>query len=443
MKRSLPVFIALLFFCSTGVIQAQVQVSTLAGSGNEAYVNGVGTLASFYNPVAVATDVAGNVYVADSENNVIRKVTSTGVVTTLAGSGTAAYADGTGTAASFNWPNGIAVDLSGNVYVGDTGNNLIRKITPAGVVTTLAGSVGGGYADGTGTAALFIWPFGLDVDASGNVYVADNQNYLIRKITPAGVVTTLAGSLLNGNTNGTGIAASFNNPSDVAVDASGNIYVADTGNNLIRKITSAGVVTTLAGSGDYNNLNGTGTAASFNTPFGVAVDALGNVYVADAANNLIRKITPAGVVTTPVGTGFYGNTNGVGTSASFNNPTGIAVDAFGNVYIADSYNNTIRKITGMLNITTAVIPQTSDLDAKLYPIPASNQLTLALTLQSEKYIKLELINIAGNKVSSIEGNYGYGYHELNLSVESLPEGMYVANIYSDNQVINLKIFVER
>jgi len=206
-------------------------------------------------------------------------LTNNGVVSTLAGSGTAGSANGTGPGAQFNTPNGVAVDSSGNVYVGDTRNNLIRKITPEGVVSTLAGQAGVyGSANGTGTAASFNLPDGVAVDSFGNVYIADTYNNLIRKITSGGVVSTLAGS--------------FNFPNGVAVDSSGNVYVADTNNNLIQKITSGGVVSILAGQvGFYGSTNGTRIDASFNNPDGVAVDSSGNVYVADLVNDLIRKIS--------------------------------------------------------------------------------------------------------------------------------------------------------
>jgi sugar lactone lactonase YvrE len=180
------------------------------------------------------------------------------------------------------------------------GASQIQKITPGGVVTTLAGSGHDGSANGTGSAASFYGPYGIAMDSSGNIYVADTWNQLIRKITSGGVVTTLAGGgagfdsngfAIPGNANGTGTAASFSFPEGVAVDSLGNVYVADSGNDLIRKITSGGVVTTLAGGGSGTATNGSGTAASFSEPTGVAVDSSGNVYVADSHNNLIRKIT--------------------------------------------------------------------------------------------------------------------------------------------------------
>ncbi|HEY8659098.1 MAG TPA: IPT/TIG domain-containing protein, partial [Hanamia sp.] len=253
------------------------------------------------------------------------------IVTTFAGNGSTGHQNGIGKAASFFNPVGLTVDISGNVYVADNVNNLIREISPAGAVSTLAGSGFQGHLNGIGTLATFLYPTGVAVDANGNVYVADNGNNLIRKISSDGVVSTFAGSGVQVDHNGTGTAASFNGPRGIAVDVNGNVYVADNG-NLIRKISPTGVVTTFAGSGVQGNTNGTGTAASFNTLMGIAVDVNGNVYVADYGNILIRKISPAGVVSTLAGSGSVGNTNGTGTAASFFMPYGITVDGSGNVY---------------------------------------------------------------------------------------------------------------
>ncbi|MEI6715503.1 MAG: immunoglobulin domain-containing protein, partial [Verrucomicrobiota bacterium] len=327
-------------------------VTTLAGSGDYGSANGNGTAASFRYPNGVAVDVSGNVYVADSANHKIRKITSAGVVTTLAGSGSDGSADGPGAAATFWHPYGVAVDGSGNVYVANSGNGKIRKITKEGIVTTLAGFGETGFADGLGTAAKFSMPTGVAVDVSGNVYVADSWNNKIRKITSAGVVTTLAGSGSDGSADGPGAAAKFSRPAGAAVDGSGNVYVADCWNHKIRKITSEGMVTTLAGSGETGFADGPGTAAKFSSPVGVAVDVSGNVYVADSGNNKIRKITSAGVVTTLAGSGSSGASDGPGTAASFDGPRGVAVDGSGNVYVADSWNNMIRKVTSAGVVTT-------------------------------------------------------------------------------------------
>ena len=330
-------------------------VTTLAGTATVAgFADGVGTAASFNYPYGVATDSAGDVYVADTLNNAIRKITPAGVVTTLAGTGTAGHADGTGAAASFNRPNGVATDGAGNIYVADTNNSIIRNITPTGVVTTLAGTAGViGHADSVGTGASFAYPTGIATDSVGNIYVADSNNQTIRKITPTGLVTTLAGTAgVTGGTDGTGAAASFAYPGGVATDSAGNIYVADTSNSTIRKITPAGVVTTLAGTGTAGYADGTGAAASFNNPYGVATDSAGDVYVADTFNSTIRKITPAGVVTTLAGTGTAGHADGVGTTASFSYPDGVATDGAGNIYVADTGNKVIRKITPAGLVTT-------------------------------------------------------------------------------------------
>jgi len=320
-------------------------VTTMAGSGAQSFANGTGAAASFYYPYQVVIDSSGNFYIADTFNNRIRKMTPAGVVTTFAGSGVAGAANGTGTAASFNKPTGVGVDANGNLYVADLDNHLIRKVTSTGVVTTVAGTGSAGAANGTGTAASFNKPYQIAVDASGTVYVADTYNMRIRKVTSAGVVTTLAGSGAIGAADGTGTAATFNYPRGISIDASGNLFIADTNNHKIRRVSSAGVVTTLAGSGMAGATNGTGSAATFSTPAATAVDGDDNVYVADTSNSLIRKVTSTGVVTTLAGTGVIGAANGSSATATFNTPAGITIDASGNVYVADTINNLIRKIS--------------------------------------------------------------------------------------------------
>ena len=339
-----------------GSVTGTYTVTTFAGSGNLGSSDGTGTAAGFNDPQGLAIDSSGNLYLADSGDQTIRRITPAGVVSTLAGrAGTAGNSDGTGTAALFHLPSGVSVDSSGNVYVVDAGNDTIRKVTSAGVVTTLAGTAGAvGSADGTGGAAQFDSPFGDAVDGSGNVYVADTGNDTIRKITSAGAVTTFAGAASAGSNDGTGTAARFNAPGAIAVDSSGNLYLSDTGNDTIRKITPAGIVTTLAGApGLLGSADGTGNFARFTAPYGIGVDASGNVYVADTGNTTIRKITPAGVVTTIAGAaGKFGSTDGMGTAAEFNDPKGVAVDAAGNLYVADTGNDTIRKITQAGVVTT-------------------------------------------------------------------------------------------
>ncbi|MGD0263000.1 MAG: immunoglobulin domain-containing protein, partial [Verrucomicrobiota bacterium] len=334
-------------------------VSTLAGlAGKYGSTDGTNSTARFWNPagVAVSGTNTGTVYVADAGNGTIRALTLAGAwaSSTLAGSPSRGSADATGSAARFYWPSGSAVSSAGNVLVADTQNGTIREVTTDGVVSTLAGLAGSyGSADGTGGNARFYGPQGIAVDSVGTAYVADTVNATIRKITAGGVVSTLAGSPgTNGCADGTGSAARFYEPQGLAVDSAGNVYVADTWNQTIRKITAAGVVSTLAGvPGSYGDIDGTGgnegtNAARFHCPAGVAVDSATNVYVADYFNHTIRMITPGGVVSTLAGLpGVWGRADGTNSAARFYEPAGIAVDSGGNVYVVDSGNQTIRKLT--------------------------------------------------------------------------------------------------
>ena len=270
-------------------------------------------------------------------------------VSTLAGSGTSGSSNGQGEAAGFNRPTGVVVDSSGSVFVVDNHNHLIRRIDSSGNVTTLAGTAGrAGFTDAQGTEARFNKPSSAAVDSLGNIYVADIDNHLIRKIDSSGNVTTLAGTAgSSGSENGKGIEARFNKPSGVAVDSSGNVYVADRSNHLIRRIDLSGNVTTLAGkAGSAGSTNGQGTSATFNQPTGLAVDSSGSLYVADYNNHLIRRIDSSGNVITLAGSGSAGFADGQGSAAKFNFPTGVAADSSGNVYVADFDNHRIRKLSG-------------------------------------------------------------------------------------------------
>jgi NHL repeat len=340
-------------------VTAAGAVTTFAGKMfSPGSLNGTGTAAQFHYPAGISVGTGGTLYVADYANSLIRRITSAGAVSTLAGTaGSPGSANGTGAAARFNQPMDVAADLSsGLVYVAEDVNQIIRKITSVGVVTTLAGQiVGSGTNNGTGSVARFNYPSGAAVAGNGTVYVADYRNFVVRKISPAGVVTNLAGMAgVAGTNNGTGTAARFNGPVGVAVDGSNYLYVADYQNHAIRKITPAGVVTTLAGHlGTSGTNNGTGTAAQFNSPIGVAVDAIGTVYVGDTANHAIRKITSAGVVTTLAGlVGTFGTNDGVGGAARFHSPTGVAVDGSNYVYVADNGNSCIRRVAPDGTVTT-------------------------------------------------------------------------------------------
>jgi len=345
----------------------------VAGNATTAYggfADGTNGGAEFSQPSGVAVDSQGNLYVADQLNCTIREITPVGtnwVVTTIAGSpgqiNQNRVQDGTNSSALFNFPTGLAVDLSGNIFVADQQDNAIRKVTPVTgttnwVVTTIAGQGpnGSGAANGTNTTASFSGPTGIAVDANSNVFVADQYNNAIRKIRPVPgttnwVVTTIAGNPNPGAVDGTNTAAQFNAPSGIAMDANGNLFVADQSNNEIRKMTPSGtnwIVTTIAGHpppGKTGSADGT-NSARFNTPTGLAVDTNGNVYVADEQNDTIRKLTPLGTnwLTTTIGGHALtnGTNNGSGTNALFYFPFSLAVDGKGSVFVADMANNTIR-----------------------------------------------------------------------------------------------------
>lgn len=313
--------------------QVALVVTSVAGVSNTfGSADGKGAAAAFNQPFGLSCDAAGNVYVADEYNNLIRKITPDGTVSTLAGGGPGAHTDGTGSAASFGRPSDVAVDASGNVYVADEMNLLIRKITPSGVVSTLAGNGSNQPRDGQGAAASFAGPLGVAVDGSGNIFVADLAGAgQIRKITPAGLVTTVySGSSLN--------------PWQLAVDKSGNIYVTDGNGNSIKKITQSGVMTVFAGNNNIigGDIDGTGTGAAFYLPLGITIDGNGNLFVIDTGNGLIREVTPSAVVTT-IGGRSPVNQYGPVTQAVLSGVQGIAVDTNGNIYF--TYGNEIRKIS--------------------------------------------------------------------------------------------------
>jgi len=320
-------------------------VTTLAGSGTSGGANGTGTAATFQFPGPMALDSQGNIYVAESYSYRIRKITPGGVVTTFAGSGTQGNADGTGTAAQFGQIFGLTFDGSGNLVVSDAGNSRIRKITPAGVVSTFAGSTYG-YTDATGTAAQLRSPGGIVYNPfNDNLYVTDSAG-TIRQITAAGVVSTFAGSPFSyGPVDGSLTTArfSFNSGTPITIDSSGTMYVAS---HLysVRKITSAGVVSTLAGSTTPGYVNANGTAARFGTINGFTTDLVGNLYLTDGAYHRIRKITPTGDVTLFAGNGSAASVDGSSTTASFYSPYGIVTNSDNVMYVSDLSGYKIRKI---------------------------------------------------------------------------------------------------
>lgn len=319
--------------------------------------------AAFNNPQSVAVDNSGNVFVADTDNHTIRKITPEGIVSVFAGSpGQAGSTNGVGMGARFSSPKGIAIlqnsttsEPNGTIYVADTGNHVIRKITPGGLVITLTGTAGqSGSANGTRDVARFLSPEGIAVTSAGVVYVADTGNHTIRQISTIGTVNGYAGSAgLVGNTNANGTNARFSSPRSLVIDSTNTLYIADTGNHTIRKIDNLQAVTTFAGSpGLTGNTDGTGAAARFSSPRGVIRDGTGTLIVADSGNHTLRRITSAGAVTTVIGSaGQSGSVNASGSSARLNTPTGVALSNSGDLFITDSGNHLIRKSTSSFSVT--------------------------------------------------------------------------------------------
>jgi uncharacterized protein (TIGR03437 family) len=329
-------------------------ISTIAGSGVFSYSGdgGPATAAQLNAPEAVAVDASGNIYIADTANNVVRQISPKGVIGTIAGNGTAGFGGdgGAATSAQLSAPQGVAVDASGNVFVSDTANARVRKIS-GGTITTVAGSGTQGYTgDGAAaTSAQLNTPVGLAVDKSGNLYIADVDNSVIRKVSTGGIITTVAGNGSQGYSGDTGPAngATLNGPEGVAVDASGNLYITDTLNGVIRAVNASGTISTIAGNGidGYSGDGGPATSAEFGSPVGIVVDSAGNLYIADSGAR-IRKVFTSGFITTIAGSGVrgYSGDGGLATAATLNGAAGLAVDSTGDIFIADAANNAIREL---------------------------------------------------------------------------------------------------
>ena len=415
-------------------------VSTVAGTGTAGYDgdNIAAVNAKLNVPRSLALDAAGNLYFADQNNVRIRKVNSaTGVITTVAGSGLTGY-DGDNvpaTSAALSGPKGITLDASGNLYIADTGNSRIRKVAVStGTITTIAGpGVPGSIGDGLpATEATLFTPVSVAIDSSGNLYIADSDSR-VRKITAAtGIISTAAGTGTRGynSDNIAAIAAILDFPTGVAVDPAGNLYIADQNNRRIRKVTAAtGIISTVAGVGtiSFNGDNIAATSATLNSPLSVAVDSSGNVYFADAGNHRVRKITTAtGLITTVAGTGVqgYNGDNIAATSAMLNIPYGVAVDTLGNVYVADGGNNRVRKVTTGSGIITTVVGNGVSAyngdNISAINATVNNPIGVAVDSSGDLYIadsrnnRIRKVTVATGIITTVAGNGESGFYMDNL-----------------------------
>jgi len=348
-------------------------ISTVAGTGTLGYSGdgGPATSARLYGPYGVAVDSSGNLYIALSGDHRIRKVTPGGTISTVAGTGTSGYSGdgGPATSAQLKQPSGVAVDSSGHLYIADSTNHRIRRVGPLGNIGTVAGTGTEGYSGdgGPATGAQLSSPTGVAVDSSGHLYIADYSNHRIRRVGPLGNIGTVAGTGTVGYSGDGGPAASaqLRYPYGVAVDSSGNLYIAEFFGHRIRKVTPGGTISTAAGTGTagYSGDGGPATSAQLNHPTGVAVDSSGNLYIADCLNDRIRKVTPGGTISTVAGTGTlgYSGDGGPATSAQLFQPIGVAVDAAGRVYLSDTSNQRVRVLTPGSGSSCSYAVSTNDL----------------------------------------------------------------------------------
>jgi len=427
-------------------------ISTFAGgaSGGD---GGAAISAGLYNPVGVASDAAGNLYISDQSNSRIRKVDTNGIITTVAGSIISGYAGdgGTATNAYLKNPGGVAVDAFGNLYIADQYNNRIRKVDTNGIITTVAGNRDSGYSGdgGAATNTSLYYPVGVVLDTFGNLYIADQYNNRIRKVDANGIITTVAGSSTPPYSGDGGAAtnAYLDNPVGVAVDSAGDLYIADQGNNRVRKVDTNGIITTVAGNGgfSYSGDGGAATSASLSSPAGVALDSLGNLYVADAGNNRIRKIDLDGFIVTLAGkssAGFSGDF-GAPTNAALHFPEGLCFDPTGNLYIADASNRRVRKVALAGGSATFTLNQSSINNAGNYTVTLSNPYgsitssVATLTIISPPVITEQpanqVVGVGGSPSFSVtvagSGPFGYDwyYGDTNLMQEGMNNTLIVPN----------------
>lgn len=372
-RRGVELLILILLASSAALVPARPahaavgDISTVAGNGESGFSGdgGPATSASLQAPLGIAVDNAGNTYIADRDNQRVRKVNASGIITTVAGNGTQGFSGdgGSATSASLNIPWGVAADADGNFYIADTYNYRVRKVDTSGVITTLAGNGVYGYSGdgGPATSASLRETYDIAVDSSGNFYLADEGNHRVRKVDPSGVITTVAGNGVYGYSGDGGPATGASLASDlgVAVDDSGNIYIADrqyTGESRVRKVDTSGTITTVAGNGtaSYSGDGGPATSAGLSYISDVALDNSGSLFIADSGNNRIRRVDTLGVISTFAGNGAYdfSGDGGPATSASLRFPWGVAVDAQGNVFIGDSGNQRVRRVEGSGSVTS-------------------------------------------------------------------------------------------
>jgi len=414
-KIYIKVILLVLFFDVSFVLRAQI-INTIAGVGVFGYSGdgGQATAAEFGGTYGVKVDAFGNVYIADDWNSRIRKINTSGIINSIAGNGIGGYSGdgGQATAAELYNPTCAALDSLGNIYITDTYNNRIRKASTSGIISTFAGTGSGGYSGdgGQATAAKLYGPIGIAIDASVNIYIGDWENNRIRKIDRLGIINTIAGNGYGGygGDGGQATAAELDAPYGIALDTSGNIYIADFTNNRIRIVNTSGIINTFAGNGfgaplngGYSGDGGLAITAELYYPMFIALDALQNVYITDDGNNRVRIVNTSSIINTFAGNGYgapsgggYSGDGGLATTAELYNPVGIDLDVSGNVYLGDNTNYRIREVT---SIVTGLANLYSINEVNVFPEPTTGHFTISGVTQGQV---IELYNYAGQKLSS-------------------------------------------
>ncbi len=423
-------------------------ISTLAGSLSSGFTGdgGAATDAQLFHPKGMATDDSGNVYIADADNNVIRKVSPSGVISTIAGYPAGGFSGDGGLAvyAGLSRPNCVVIDPMHNIYISDADNQRIRKIDTAGVIHTIVGNGTPGFTGdgGAATAAEINYPGGIALDKYGNLYITDEYNNRIRKVDTAGIITTFAGSGSTGYPGDEEFAdtAAIGFPFGIAVDTAGNVFCSLTLDNRIIKITPSRIITSVAGvgggTGGFGGDGGPATAAQFDNPWGIALDVFGNLYIADNANERIRMVNTAGNIATVAGNGSSGfsGDGGLATLAKIKDPAGVHIDAMGNMYIADYNNHRVRKVNGSPTLGVRAPGAVSML---LFPDPADGAFSVSVTAAVPQVVDLSVTDVMGHVVRQLRFTSGQPAH-IQLAV---PPGTYFVHAVTSSGSISQRIVI--
>ena len=453
MKNRIYLFLIAMFFLSGNAL-AQT-ISTYAGNHSAGYTGngGPATIAELYQPNQLTVDGLGNIYIAESGNNVVRKVSTAGIISVVAGNHISGSSGdgGPATAASLAEPLAVAFDGAGNLYISEYGSNNIRKVSTSGTITTVVGNSAAGFSGdgGPATNASLDGPFKMTFDAEDNMYIADMNNNRIRKVNAAGNISTFAGNGLAAYSGDGGPAtdAALNGPIDLAFDTYGNLVIAEINNNLIRMVSTSGIVSTVAGTGEpgYSGDGGPATAATFRFPYAMCLDRANNIYVTDNENAVIRRVNTSGVIKTIAGSGAagYSGDGGLALLAKIENPGGVVTDTFGNMFIADYGNNVIRKVSGVNAITEVrSIAGAGAENITVFPNPANDVVTVVLNNTAACTTEISIADITGNVQLQKEIKNNDPAQSTTFDLKSLAAGMYFLTVKTGTQQYVTKIVKE-